>query len=75
MFRPSIGDFKFLSTTSTDGRYGKSDWVQLPSGIKMHFVEAGKGDGDKPLMVFLHGFPEFWFSWRYQLKHFSRDFW
>jgi len=41
----------------------------------MHYVESGKGDGTKPLMVFLHGFPEFWFSWRYQLKHFSRDFW
>ena len=59
----------------TDGRFGRSAWVQLPTGIRMHYVESGKGDGTKPLMVFLHGFPEFWFSWRYQLQHFSGDFW
>ena len=26
----------------------------------------------KPLMVMVHGFPEFWFSWRYQLEYFSK---
>lgn len=39
----------------------------------MHYVE--KGDHSKPLMVFVHGFPEFWFSWRFQLEHFSKDYW
>jgi pimeloyl-ACP methyl ester carboxylesterase len=34
-------------------------------GLRMHYVEAGDPDGD--LVVFLHGFPEFWYSWRYQL--------
>jgi pimeloyl-ACP methyl ester carboxylesterase len=33
------------------------------NGIRMHYVEAGSG----PLVVFLHGFPEFWYSWRHQL--------
>lgn len=41
-------------------------------GIKIHYVE--KGDPKKPLMLFIHGFPEFWFSWRYQLKEFSKDY-
>jgi len=29
----------------------------------LHYVEAGKG----PLIVLLHGFPEFWFGWRQQI--------
>jgi pimeloyl-ACP methyl ester carboxylesterase len=33
------------------------------NGIRMHCVEAGSG----PLVVFLHGFPESWHSWRHQL--------
>jgi pimeloyl-ACP methyl ester carboxylesterase len=32
-------------------------------GIRMHIAEAGSG----PLVVLLHGFPEFWYSWRHQL--------
>ena len=42
-------------------------------GIKIHYVE--KGDPTKPLMLFLHGYPEFWYSWRHQLKEFSTDYW
>src|SRR5215213_6999859 len=33
------------------------------NGIGLHYVEAGAG----PLVLFLHGFPEFWYSWRHQL--------
>jgi len=33
------------------------------NGIRMHYVE--KGDG--PIVVLLHGFPEMWWSWRYQI--------
>jgi epoxide hydrolase 4 len=29
----------------------------------LHYVEAGEG----PLVVLLHGFPEFWFGWRLQI--------
>src|SRR5258707_6187438 len=29
----------------------------------LHYVEAGHG----PLIVLLHGFPEFWFGWRLQI--------
>ncbi len=31
--------------------------------VRLHYVEAGSG----PLVVLLHGFPEFWYSWRYQI--------
>ena len=33
------------------------------NGIRLHIVEAGAG----PLVVLLHGFPEFSYSWRRQL--------
>jgi pimeloyl-ACP methyl ester carboxylesterase len=31
--------------------------------VRLHYVEAGEG----PLVVLLHGFPEFWWSWRKQI--------
>ena len=31
--------------------------------VRLHYVEAGRG----PLVVLLHGFPEFWYSWRFQI--------
>lgn len=33
------------------------------NGIRLHWVEAGQG----PLVVLLHGFPEFWYEWRHQI--------
>ncbi|HEY1013536.1 MAG TPA: alpha/beta fold hydrolase [Herpetosiphonaceae bacterium] len=32
-------------------------------GLDFHYVKAGSG----PLVVLLHGWPEFWYSWRYQI--------
>src|SRR5829696_4914561 len=33
------------------------------NGIRLHIAELGSG----PLVLLLHGFPEFWWSWRHQL--------
>ena len=33
--------------------------------VRLHVVEAGDPNG--PLVVLLHGFPEFWYSWRNQM--------
>lgn len=35
----------------------------LTNGIRMHYVTQGEG----PLIVLMHGFPEFWYSWRFQI--------
>jgi pimeloyl-ACP methyl ester carboxylesterase len=56
----------------TDHAYGIHGYLPI-EGVKIHYVE--KGDRSKPLMLFIHGFPEFWYSWRHQLKEFSKDFW
>ncbi|MFJ9818073.1 alpha/beta fold hydrolase [Streptomyces sp. NPDC101151] len=33
------------------------------NGLRLHVAEEGEG----PLVLLLHGFPEFWYSWRHQL--------
>ncbi len=40
------------------------------NGIRLHYVTEGEG----PLMLFLHGFPEFWYSWRHQIGEFSKNY-
>ena len=39
------------------------------NGIKLHYVEQGKGE----LILFLHGFPEFWYEWKDLLPEFAKD--
>jgi len=34
------------------------------NGVKIHYVTAGKG----PLIVFIHGFPDFWYTWHDQME-------
>jgi pimeloyl-ACP methyl ester carboxylesterase len=35
------------------------------NGIRLHYAECGVEHRD--LVLLLHGFPEFWYSWRHQL--------
>ncbi len=46
------------------------DYAQI-GGVKLHFAKAG--DGEK-LVLLLHGFPEFWYSWRHQLAALSDEY-
>jgi epoxide hydrolase 4 len=39
-------------------------WFQR-DGVRLHAVAAGPTDG--PLVILLHGFPEFWYSWHKQI--------
>lgn len=41
------------------------DGYLYANGLRFHYVEEGPADGQ--LVVLLHGFPEFWYSWRHQL--------
>jgi pimeloyl-ACP methyl ester carboxylesterase len=53
------------------------------NGVRIHYViarplektaERGARAADTKLIIFLHGFPEFWYAWRKQLEEFGRDF-
>lgn len=35
------------------------------NGLEMHIAEKGQG----PIVLFLHGFPELWYSWRHQIAY------
>ncbi|RWS24678.1 epoxide hydrolase 4-like protein [Leptotrombidium deliense] len=55
----------------TDETLGKHEFISLKD-IRLHYV--ANGNPENPMMILLHGFPEFWFSWRHQLKAFSDDY-
>lgn len=46
-------------------------YAQL-DGVRLHYAECGHPDNE--LVLLLHGFPEFWFSWRHQLPVLGREF-
>src|ERR1700744_1993838 len=53
---PSIG-----STILVEGPW--THRTVRANGIALHIAEAGSG----PLVLFLHGFPQFWWAWRQQV--------
>src|SRR4029450_4149267 len=42
---------------------GMAHWWVDVGGLRLHCVQAGTG----PLVVLLHGFPEFWYAWRHEI--------
>jgi pimeloyl-ACP methyl ester carboxylesterase len=40
------------------------------NGVKIHYASLGQG----PLIVMIHGFPDFWYTWRYQMEALSDKF-
>lgn len=39
-------------------------------GVSIHYVTLGEG----PVILFVHGFPDFWYTWREQMAALSSDF-
>ncbi|XP_067666860.1 epoxide hydrolase 4-like [Haliotis asinina] len=60
-----------MPSVLNDPDLGTHGYVHLED-VRIHYV--AQGDETKPLMLFLHGFPEFWYSWRYQLREFKKDY-
>jgi len=53
----------FASLMTNDGVELREGYAEVGDDITLHYVEAGEG----PMVVLLHGFPEFWFGWRQQI--------
>ena len=53
-----------LPAWGADDQSGLREGHAEVGDVRLHYVEIGEG----PLIVLLHGFPEFWFGWRLQLK-------
>ena len=39
------------------------------NGVKIHYATLGKG----PLVVMIHGFPDYWYTWRHQMEALAED--
>ena len=42
----------------------------ISNGVRLHYVTQGEGE----LVLLLHGFPEFWYSWRHQIPELARHY-
>ncbi|HEY4309415.1 MAG TPA: alpha/beta hydrolase [Pirellulales bacterium] len=49
---------------------GGEDGFVDSGGVKIHYVTMGKG----PLVVLIHGFPDFWYTWREQMPELAKHF-
>lgn len=45
-------------------------YAESAGGVKVHYATIGRG----PLVVMIHGFPDFWYSWRHQMAALSSSF-
>ena len=52
-----------LTSVVADGGTELREGYAEVGDVRLHYVEAGDG----PLIVLLHGFPEFWYGWRLQI--------
>lgn len=59
----------FTSAQAFGEEIGKSGFVDS-GGVKIHYVTAGEG----PLLVMVHGFPDFHYTWRDQIPALSKHF-
>lgn len=50
----------------------EGQYAALSNGMRLHYASAG--EKGKPLLLFVHGFPEFWYEWEAQLREFGADY-
>ncbi len=68
----AIGLFAAMSGVSgvargTEPNLGEEGFADS-DGVKIHYVTSGKG----PLCILIHGFPDFWYTWRAQMPELAK---
>ena len=58
-----IDELEHDPTTGAATGVGRDGWATMDDGVRLHYVERGRG----PLVVLLHGFPQYWGAWRAQI--------
>jgi len=58
-----------FSVTAQGAEFGEDGYADS-DGVKIHYVTMGKG----PLVVMIHGFPDYWYTWRKQMPVLAQDF-
>src|SRR5262245_50444020 len=70
------GAAALLVIAMASGAYGQDlesrvkDGYADSNGVRIHYVTMGSG----PLVVMIHGFPDYWYTWRHQIEGLSDRF-
>ncbi len=60
-----------MTALATDDVYDRVQHGYADSGgVKIHYATLGQG----PLIVMIHGYPDFWYSWRHQMAALSKNY-
>lgn len=76
---PKYGSHKYVSVNVRNWewflefRYIFNRKMNYLQKVRLHYVESG--DNSKPLLLFVHGQFDFWYSWRSQITEFNKDYW
>ncbi len=65
----------FLGSTARAQEIGTHGFVDS-DGVRLHYVMAGEqhAASNRPLVVMIHGFPDFWYTWRNQMPALAQHF-
>lgn len=64
-----IGGLAMSTAHAAEEKLGEDVYVDS-DGVKIHCVTAGQG----PLLVLIHGFPDYWYTWRKQIPELAKHF-
>jgi pimeloyl-ACP methyl ester carboxylesterase len=68
---PALSEMTIAQPAETESSRSISHGYANVNGIRLHYAESGSGDN---IVILLHGFPEFWYSWKKQLDALSESF-